>query len=118
LESPWPTNSWFPSIRCPDFAATARAIAAASTNPNPATGKVVNFGYSLNAPAHVYIDIFNLMGYRVAHLEDKNQAGQANRITTWNIRNVAQGVYFYKVILEDSSGKRTELKTERLVITY
>ena len=31
--SPWPMNSWLPSIRCPDLRATARALEIASESP-------------------------------------------------------------------------------------
>ena len=33
FDSPWPMNSWLPSMRCPDFSARARAIETASVKP-------------------------------------------------------------------------------------
>jgi len=84
--------------------------------PNPAAGDTVNFRYSLDAPAHVSIDIYNLAGMRVVHLEDRNRPPAGNLVTTWNIRDVAPGVYFYRLVIETLDGRRTELEKKKIVV--
>ncbi len=84
--------------------------------PNPAGGDTVNFQYTLEHPAKVTIDVFNLMGFRVAHLEDPGRPAGGNQVTTWDIRNVAPGVYFYRLALEAPDGRRTEFERKKIVI--
>lgn len=84
--------------------------------PNPAAGDSVTFMYSLGEPADIDVDVYNVLGRKVAHLEDKNQAGLINRRTTWDIRGVAPGVYLYQVTVKTLSGQVTKLKLKRLVI--
>lgn len=85
--------------------------------PNPAAGDSVTFMYSLGEPADIDVDVYNVLGRKVAHLEDKNQAGLINRRTTWDISGVAPGVYLYQVTIKTLSGQMTRLKMKRLVIT-
>lgn len=85
--------------------------------PNPAAGDSVTFMYSLGEPADIDVDVYNVLGRKVAHLEDKNQAGLINRRTTWDISGVAPGVYLYQVTIKTLSGQMTRLKMQRLVIT-
>lgn len=85
--------------------------------PNPAAGNSVTFMYSLGEPADVSVDVYNVLGLKVAHLEDRNQAGLINRRTTWDISGVAPGVYLYQVTIKTLSGQMTRLKMQRLVIT-
>ncbi len=85
--------------------------------PNPAAGDSVTFMYSLGEPADVNIDVYNLLGYKVAHLEDKNKPGLINRKTTWDIKDLAPGVYLYQVLIRTQSGQVQKNKIQRLVIT-
>ncbi len=85
--------------------------------PNPAAGDSVTFMYSLGEPADVNIDVYNLLGYKVAHLEDKNKPGLINRKTTWDIKDLAPGVYLYQVLIRTRSGQVQKNKIQRLVIT-
>jgi hypothetical protein len=85
--------------------------------PNPARGSAVNFMYSPATASQVKIDVYNLAGLKVAHLEDANKAGAVNQVTSWNISSVAPGVYLYQVTLEDANGIATTLKMKKLVIT-
>lgn len=85
--------------------------------PNPAAGDSVTFMYSLGEPSDVDIDVYNLLGYKVAHLEDKNKAALINRRTTWSIKDLAPGVYLYQVTIRSQSGQVQKNKIRRLVIT-
>ncbi|MCD4814217.1 T9SS type A sorting domain-containing protein [bacterium] len=84
--------------------------------PNPASGDQVTFMYSLSAPADISIDIYNLLGYKVAHLEDNNKIANINRKTTWNIKDIAPGVYLFQASVKSAQGT-SKNKIRRLVIT-
>ncbi len=84
--------------------------------PNPASGDRVKFMYSLSEPAHVFIDIYNLAGFRIARLEEKQQPGQSNLVTTWDIRDVAPGVYLYKISFETLDGRRRTGEIKKIVV--
>ncbi len=84
--------------------------------PNPASGDRVKFMYSLSEPAHVFIDIYNLAGFRIARLEEKHQPAQSNLVTTWDIRDVAPGVYLYKISFETLDGRRRTGKIKKIVV--
>jgi hypothetical protein len=92
------------------------ALGKSAVYPNPASGDTVNFLYSLDVPANIFIDVYNLMGFRVAHLEDKNRPAVNNVVTTWNIKGVAAGVYFYRMTIETLDGRRNQLETKKIVI--
>jgi hypothetical protein len=85
--------------------------------PNPAMGSVINFMYSPTAVSNVKIDIYNLAGMKVAHLEDKNKGTTNNQVTSWNIQNVASGVYLYTLSLEGADGTMTTTKMKKVVIS-
>jgi hypothetical protein len=85
--------------------------------PNPAAGRSVTFMYSLGEPADIMVDVYNVLGLKAAHLEDRNQAGLINRKTFWDISSVAPGVYLYQITITTQSGQVTKSKMKRLVIT-
>jgi hypothetical protein len=112
-----PTRTLTPTVTqtitvTPQLVAPGKAVVF----PNPATGDTVNFQYTLERPATVIIDVFNLTGFRVAHLEDPNRPAAGNLVTTWNIRGVAPGVYFYRLVLETADGQRTQFERKKIVI--
>jgi Secretion system C-terminal sorting domain len=84
--------------------------------PNPAKGDQVIFMYSLESAADISVEIYNTLGYKVAHLEDSNKSGAINRRTTWNIRDVAPGVYMYQVVVRGHNGQTQKNKMRRVVI--
>lgn len=85
-------------------------------NPAPAAGKKLNFMYSLEAAGSVRIEVYNLLGYRVAAVEDKYQPAGWNLVTTWNYGNLAPGVYFYRLFCRTTDGKTQEYKKQKFVI--
>lgn len=84
--------------------------------PNPVSGDTAYFLYTLDAPASIVIDIYNLLGYRIAHLEDRNRPAIRNQKTSWDIRNIASGVYFYKFAIERPDGSRSVMESKKIVI--
>ena len=67
--------------------------------PNPFNATTV-INYQLPVDAYVRLDIYNLLGERVAKLVDgKQQAGY--RSVLWNALEVSSGLYFYKLTAGD-----------------
>lgn len=68
---------------------------------NPST----TISYSLPQAMEVRLEIFNLLGQRVAVLVDGAQkAGLQN--VTWDAGNIASGTYFYRIVAEGADGQR------------
>jgi hypothetical protein len=61
---------------------------------NPST----NIGFSVPAPSRVTIEVFNVLGQKVATVTDQNYA-TGKYVVTWNPRQVATGVYFCRMIV-------------------
>lgn len=80
------------------------------TYPNPATGDTVTFKFKLAHKAFVKIDVYNVAGEKVAALEKADcPAGQASELV-WRVKNVASGVYVYRVRAESAAGSKTIIK--------
>lgn len=72
----------------------------AQNYPNPFNPSTV-ISYSLPAPSHVNLSIYNILGQKVVTLIDSHQSAGHHSIS-WNGRNesskpVSSGVYFYRV---------------------
>lgn len=108
------TPTYTPSLTAtPYFAPPGEAMAF----PNPVTkGNQVFFSYSLTEPANIMVDIYNLAGVRVAHLEDRNRPALYSQAASWDITGVAPGIYLYKVTTDSITGKKTVSKVKKLVI--
>ena len=63
--------------------------------PNPFNPKTT-FTYSLPEAVHVNIQIFNILGERVATLVNE-QMNAGSHMIRWNAGNIATGVYFYRI---------------------
>ncbi len=73
--------------------------------PQPATGDTVFFYYPLAAAGRVKIEIHNLVGEKVAVLEDNQPTAGFGR-TAWPIQDVAPGVYFFRLHTWSAAGER------------
>ena len=84
--------------------------------PSPAKGDTVWFYFSGKDVTKVTIAIYNVAGEQVVVLNETPQWLQGNYYrTSWNIRNVAPGIYLYRLRLENPVGAK-ELRNQRLVI--
>ncbi|MCH8305227.1 MAG: choice-of-anchor D domain-containing protein, partial [Candidatus Marinimicrobia bacterium] len=63
--------------------------------PNP-FNPTTTFIYSLPEAVHVNIQIFNILGERVATLVNE-QMNAGSHMIRWNAGNIATGVYFYRI---------------------
>lgn len=75
---------------------------------NPAT----TISYSLPENARVKIEIFNILGQKVATLVDDVKHAGSYKLT-WSAQNISSGVYFCKLKAE---GKKIFEKTQKLVL--
>jgi endoglucanase len=78
--------------------------------PNPFNPSTI-ISYSLPEEAKVKIEIYNLLGQRVAALVDGVEVA-GNHSVTWDAHNFSSGIYFYRIKAE---GKKTFEKTQKLV---
>lgn len=86
--------------------------------PNPANGNQVRFIYTTQqAITSTTIVIYNLAGLKVSTLTDGPKPAGINQLTTWDISNVAPGVYLYRLTVEADGGYKHQTKFKKLVIT-
>ena len=89
---------------------------AVYTYPNPAKGDTLTFKFYLADKASVTIDVYNVAGEKVARLSKSNcPAGLTSEIA-WDVKNIASGVYIYRVQAESASGSKTV--TKKLAIIH
>jgi parallel beta-helix repeat protein/predicted outer membrane repeat protein len=77
--------------------------------PNPFNHQT-SIGYQLAAPAHVRLEVFNVVGQKVATLADREQRAGRWSIN-WRTSGLSSGVYFYKL----TAGSFTAIKKMMLV---
>jgi len=66
--------------------------------PNPFTGETtINFSLSAENMKNAEIEIFNIKGQKVENLQITNSPNQQ---IIWNANNFANGVYFYKLVVD------------------
>jgi hypothetical protein len=75
--------------------------------PNPFNPKTT-IRYALNQPAYITLDVYNLAGQKVKTLAQQYQKAGEFRVH-WDSKNeieelVSSGVYFYRLIISNSSG--------------
>ena len=92
---------------------TANAV---YTYPNPARGDSLTFKFYVADKASIEIEVYNVAGEKVAKLSKINcPAGLTSEIT-WDIRNIASGVYVYRVNAESASGGK--VVTKKLAVIH
>ncbi|PJA26445.1 MAG: hypothetical protein CO189_10940 [candidate division Zixibacteria bacterium CG_4_9_14_3_um_filter_46_8] len=81
----------------------------ADAHPNPFNAQT-NITFGMPTAGNVNLDIFNLMGQKVATLVNGNmEAGQ--HTVTWDAANFSSGIYFYKL----TAGENTVTKRMALL---
>jgi len=71
---------------------------------------VTQISYTLPRDCHVRLEIYNILGQKVATLVDEyQQAGQ--KTINWEAKDLSSGIYFYKL----SAGDFTA--TKKMVLT-
>ncbi len=88
------------------------------TYPNPAKGDYLTFKFRVNYQAAVTIDVYDVAGEKVARLEKTvglADAGGTSEVS-WHVKNVASGVYVYRLEAKSASG--TKAVTKKLAIIH
>jgi len=70
--------------------------------PNP-FNPTTEIEYFLPCDRHVKLEIFNMLGEKVATLEDRRQTAGYKSVR-WNSGEFATGIYFYKLTAGDFTG--------------
>ncbi len=86
--------------------------------PNPARGDKVYFKFRLYSEAYVMIDIYNVAGELIEHLEKgfgQEDAGLVHTIS-WDIENIASGVYIFRV--EAKHGRSKKAVTKKVAVIH
>jgi hypothetical protein len=82
--------------------------------PAPAQGDTVWFYYYVDGPADVVIDIYNLVGEHGHAIRSYHPTAGYQRVS-WDIRQVAPGLYFYRLKMKTASGEK-QLGIQKLVV--
>jgi hypothetical protein len=82
--------------------------------PQPAR-ETARFIYSFAGPGQATLVVFNTSGETVARVEDQPVAVRGNAVTDLDTRDLAPGLYYATLQVEDASGKR-QLKKKFVVV--
>lgn len=85
-----------------------RSFTVFQNYPNPFNASTT-ITYDLSEAGNVVIDIYNLLGSKVATLQNGRQSA-GNHQVIWNAQGVSSGTYFYKIQAGDQS------RTEKMVL--
>jgi len=83
--------------------------------PSPATGDAVWFCYYATDLTRARVEIYNLIGEKIADLNTPQGETGYQRLC-WDIRRVATGIYFYRLKTDGTENPQT-VKLHKLVIT-
>ena len=72
-----------------------KSFSLSQNYPNP-LNRVTKIGYALPRDYRVTLEVYNVFGRRVAILVDGNR-NTGYKVVTWDINQMASGVYFYKL---------------------
>ncbi len=96
------------STEDPDEAAVPRSIALMQNYPNPFAG-ATTVPYELDRPGPVRLEVYDVLGRRVATLVDGEQPAGRHTVD-WDASGMASGMYLYRIASEGGS------ETRRMVI--
>jgi hypothetical protein len=80
--------------------------------PNPATGDEVRMIYYCEQPCEVLIEIYDVLGQMVGRIKE-DQKPQGYNYSVWPLRNVARGVYLFRVKIRNPDGRHITLPTKK-----
>lgn len=86
------------------------------TYPNPAKGDRLVFKFLPSEKSDIRIEVYNVAGEKVASLSKNNCPAGISSEIEWNIKNIASGVYIYRMEAVSGSGKKT--LTKKLAIEH
>lgn len=82
--------------------------------PNP-FNPTTTLAYDLPSAMHVRLEVFDVLGRRVATLVDTHQTTGRHQ-THWEASRVASGVYFARIIAQSSQSGRQYIQTQKMLL--
>jgi len=101
------------SITVEDNPPVPRGFSLDQNYPNP-FNPVTTISYTLASDGKVDLNVYNLKGQKVAHLEQRMQE-QGRHQLVFDGRNLSSGVYFYRIDVTDQAGV-TRSRTRKLLL--
>lgn len=86
------------------------------TYPNPARGDTVVFKFRVSEKSFVKVEVYNVAGEKVARLERAGCPAGVTSEIAWNVKNIASGVYQYRVEAAGAAGTKSIIK--RLAVIH
>ena len=71
--------------------------------------------YTVPAPSHAVLEIFNVLGQKVATLLNQDKAA-GHYWVPFRLTNIASGVYYYRLMTTPVSGGGSSLQTKKMVL--
>ncbi len=100
---------------CPTQVATPPApVSQPYVYSNPTSGPTVNFVYNMAQPGHAAIKVWNAWGNLAASINDAKPAGEQS--SSLDVTSFAPGHYFYRVVLNYTSGQSDSFQTQILAV--
>jgi len=87
-----------------DFSSVPSEFALRGNSPNPFNARTV-ISYQLPVTSHVKLEVYNLLGEKVATLVDGEQEAGYKSVN-WDASEVSSGLYFYKLTAGDFTDTR------------
>lgn len=108
-------NNYYPLIEA-NTSQSGRLVEKQPYNwPNPAKGNHTNFRFSINEPATIEINIYDINGDRIAKLNQSAEKNNEDFDLRWNLSDVSSGVYIAKIKV--SGAGKSEKYTIKVAVT-
>jgi flagellar hook assembly protein FlgD len=98
-------TSAYVSEKLRDLEALPRKYALDAPYPNPSSGPVA-FQVGLPQSDRVTVEVYNILGQRIATLKDREQMTAGYHTVVWNAPRLASGLYFVR--MEAGSYRETQ----------
>lgn len=95
LAASYSKSTWTSAVPRDDAPGRAGEFRLMQNRPNPFP-RATEIAYALPRDCHVMLEVYNVMGQRVALLVDEAQAAGLRR-ATWDASAYASGIYFYRL---------------------
>ncbi|MBN1155967.1 T9SS type A sorting domain-containing protein [candidate division KSB1 bacterium] len=91
-----------------------RVFSLSQNYPNP-FNPTTSIHYTVPGLSHVRLDIYNLLGQRVAELVNKNQEAGIYHLN-WDAKDLTSGMYFYKISARNLETGESFAKTMKMML--
>lgn len=85
--------------------------------PNPAQGEKVKFFYNMQEAGETEVDVYNVLGERVAQIVESKSA-EKGASSTWHMGRVGSGVYLARIRLRYGGGRVVKLAPKKVIVIH